>query len=129
MCGCSTTAFPRRPTCLKKPFAEAAADPAVQVPMLVTLSFALLNMGRLEAAMRRVAEAVDKAGTIDRPDLLGQALGLRASIAFLRGDGIDEPGMQMALQLDDLEANIPFALRPRVHNALMRTCWIGVTRS
>jgi DNA-binding CsgD family transcriptional regulator len=114
--------FPEAADLLEEALAEAADDPAVQVPMLVTISFALLNMGRLEAALRRVGEAVDKAGTIDRPDLLGQALGLRASIGFLRGDGIDEPGMQMALQLDDLEANIPFALRPRVHNALMRTC-------
>jgi ATP/maltotriose-dependent transcriptional regulator MalT len=114
--------FPEAADLLEGAIAEAADDPAVQVPMLVTLSFAQLNMGRLDDAIRRVREAVDKAGTTDRPDLLSQALAMRASIDFLRGEGVDEAAMQKALALEDHETNIPFALRPRVHNALMRSC-------
>ena len=38
--------FPEAADLLEGALAEAADDPAVQVPMLVTLSFALLNMGR-----------------------------------------------------------------------------------
>ncbi len=84
--------------------------------------FALFNSGRLDASLRCVEEAVEKAEKIGRPDLLSQALGMRAMVRLLHGHGLDEPGLQRALELEDHQANIPFALRPSVHNAILRSC-------
>ena len=114
--------FPEAADLLDGALAEAADDPAVLIRMLVTLSFALFNSGRLDASLRRVEEAVEKAEKIGRPDLLSQALGMRAMVRLLHGHGLDEPGLQRALELEDHQANIPFALRPSVHNAILRSC-------
>ncbi len=67
-------------------------------------------------------DAVTHAESFGRPDLLSQALGMRAFRAFLNGDGVDESGLRRALELEDHRANIPFALRPTVHNAIVRSC-------
>jgi DNA-binding CsgD family transcriptional regulator len=47
---------------------------------------------------------------------------MRATVRFLRGDGVDEPGLRRALEFDDHKADMPFALRPTVHNAIIRSC-------
>lgn len=114
--------FPEAADLLEKALAEAADDHAVLVPMLVTLSFALFNTGRLGASLQRADDAVMHAETFGRPDLLSQALGMRAFVRFLNGDGVDESGLRRALELEDHRANIPFALRPTVHNAIVRSC-------
>ncbi|WP_123024797.1 AAA family ATPase [Mycolicibacterium stellerae] len=114
--------FPEAADLLDGALAEAADDPAVLIPVLVTLSFALFNSGRLDASLRRAEEAVEKAEEIGRPELLSQALGMRAMVRLLHGHGVDELGLQRALQLEDHQANIPFALRPTVHNAIVRSC-------
>ena len=114
--------FPEAADLLDGALAEAADDPAVLVPMLVALSFALFNSGRLDESLQRVEEAVENAESMERPDLLSLALGMRATVRFLQGHGVDEPGLQRALQLEDHEANIPFALRPTVQNAILRSC-------
>jgi ATP/maltotriose-dependent transcriptional regulator MalT len=82
----------------------------------------LFNIGRLSAALQRVEEAVTHAESFRRPDLLSQALAMRATVRFLRGDGVDEPGLRRALEFDDHKADMPFALRPTVHNAIIRSC-------
>jgi DNA-binding CsgD family transcriptional regulator len=43
-------------------------------------------------------------------------------VRFLNGDGLDEQGLRRALELEDDKADIPIALRPRVHNAIIRSC-------
>ncbi len=114
--------FPEAADLLDGALAEAADDPSVLVPILVTLSFALFNSGRLDESLQRVEEAVEKAEKIGRSDLLSLALGMRATVCFLRGDGVDETGLQRALQLEDHQANVPFSLRPTVQNAILRSC-------
>jgi DNA-binding CsgD family transcriptional regulator len=114
--------FPEAADLLEHALAEAADDAAVLVPMLVTMSFALFNAGRLDASLQRAEEAVDHAERIGRSDLLSQALGMRAMVCFLHGDGLDEVGLGRALELEDHQTNTPFALRPTVHNAILRSC-------
>lgn len=114
--------FPEAAALLEGALAEVGDDPAVLVPMLVTLSFALFNAGRLEASAQRVEEAVTRADDSGRPDLLSQALGMRATVRFLGGRGVDEAGLRRALELEDRTANIPFALRASVQNAILRSC-------
>ncbi len=114
--------FPEAAGLVEGALGDAAGEATVLVPMLVTLSFALFNLGRLDASLERVEDAVTHAEKFGRPDLLSQALGMRAMVRFLRGDGLDEPGLRRALELEDHRANIPFALRPTVHNAIVRSC-------
>jgi tetratricopeptide (TPR) repeat protein len=114
--------FPEAADLLEEALAEVPDDPAVLIPTLVTLSFAQFNSGRLDASLQCVQEAVEKAEQIGRPDLLSQALGMREMVRFLNGDGLDEPAMRRALQLEDHEATTPLALRPTVHNAIIRSC-------
>ncbi|RDH78339.1 LuxR family transcriptional regulator [Mycolicibacterium moriokaense] len=114
--------FPEAAGLLEEAVAEAVDDPAVLVPVLVTLSFALFNIGRLRESLERVDQAVEAAEGFGRPDLLSSALGMRAMVGLLDGRGVDEAALQLALELEDHEANIPFALRPTVHNAIVRSC-------
>lgn len=114
--------FPEAVALLEGALDEAADDAAVQVPILVTLSFALFNAGRLDASAQRAEEAVIRAEASGRPDLLSQALAMRATVRFLEGRGVDEAAIHRALELEDHRANVPFALRASVHNALMRAC-------
>jgi ATP/maltotriose-dependent transcriptional regulator MalT len=114
--------FPEAADLLEEALAEVPDDPTVLIPTLVTLSFAQFNSGRLDASLQRVQEAVEKAEQLGRPDLLSQALGMREMVRFLNGDGLDEPAMRRALQLEDQEGTIPLALRPTVHNAIIRSC-------
>lgn len=114
--------FPDAVGLLEGALDEAADDPAALVPMLVILSFALFNVGRLDASAQRVEAAVTQAELSGRPDLLSQALSMRAMVRLLQGRGLDEAGMRRALELEDHQANIPFALRPSVHNAILRSC-------
>lgn len=100
---------------------EAVDHPAVLVPMLVTLSFALFNADHVEPAFHRADEAVTNAEQYGDPGLLSQALSMRAMVAFLRGDGIDELSMRRALELEDQQAPIPMALRASAHHALLRS--------
>jgi DNA-binding CsgD family transcriptional regulator len=114
--------FPEAAQLLESALDEAADDPGVLVPILVTLSFALFNAGRLDAASQRVDEAVARAEASGRADLVSQALSMRAMVLLLQGRGLDDAGMRRALELEDRRANMPFALRPSVHNAILRSC-------
>ncbi len=114
--------FPEAAELLDGALAEAEGDAAVLVPMLVTLAFALFNCGRLDESLRRVEQAVEEAETAGRRDLLSQALGMREMVGFLYGRGLDDASLNRALELEDQDAEIPFALRPSVHEAILRSC-------
>jgi DNA-binding NarL/FixJ family response regulator len=101
----------------KRALAEAAGELALRVQTLVTLSLALLNTGRFKAALRSAEEAVTDAGQLDDPRLLSQALGMRTMLQFMAGDGLDEPSLRRALELEDRDADIPVACRPSMYYA------------
>jgi DNA-binding CsgD family transcriptional regulator len=114
--------FPEAADLLEGALPDATGHAAVLVPILITLSFALFNSGRLHDATRRAEEAVAHAEQVGRPDLLSQALGMRAMMTFLEGDGCDEPSLRRAVELEDQQANIPTALRPTAQHAVIRAC-------
>jgi len=103
---------------------EAGDDLALRVQTLVTLSYALVNSGQPEAGLRTIEDAVKHATRLGQPHLLSQALGMRAMLRFMRGDGLDEPGLRRALELEDRTASISTAFRPSVHNTLL-LAWTG----
>ncbi|MCT7658689.1 AAA family ATPase [Mycobacterium deserti] len=109
---------------LERGLGEAADDMKLRVRMLVTLSFALFNSGRSDAAVQKVEEAVIAAERLGQPDLLSRALGMSVILRFMRGDGLDQLSMQRATELETHEADIPIALRPSTQQALL-LAWTG----
>jgi DNA-binding CsgD family transcriptional regulator/tetratricopeptide (TPR) repeat protein len=109
---------------LERGLGETGDDLALRVQVLVTLSFALVNAGQLGAAVQTVEDAVTNATGHGQRDLLSQALGMRVVLRFMRGDGLDEPSLRRALELEDRQATVPLALRPGVQNALL-LAWTG----
>jgi len=107
---------------LERGLEESSGDAALRVLMLVTLSFARFNAGQLPAAVDSGERAVAEAAQHGPPNLLSLALGMQAMMRFLRGDGFDVSSMQRALELEDPEAPVPSAFRPRVQNALLLGC-------
>ena len=107
---------------LERGLAETGDDLSLRVQMLVTLSFAHFNAGQLLDAVNSVEQAVTAAALLGRADLLSQALGMRALLRFLYGDGFDVQSMQRALELEVREAPVPSVFRSSVHNALLLAC-------
>lgn len=104
--------------------ATSGHSDAAYAQMSVMLAYALFNGRRQEEALRHSDEAVAKAALLDEPRLLAQALGMRVTLRFVSGEGMDEAGMRQALELDAYPLDVPLAARPAVQNALL-LAWTG----
>ncbi|KUI33643.1 LuxR family transcriptional regulator [Mycobacterium sp. IS-1590] len=100
---------------------DAAEGPAKAV-MLTTLAYGHYMTGDPASARLRAEESVAYAEKLGIPGLLSLALGVRATIAFFLGGGVDEANMRRALELEDVETFTPIMLRPSVEHALMLAC-------
>ncbi len=109
---------------LERALPESEGNAAVQVRVSVMLAYALFNGGRPEEALHRVDEAVSLASVVKQPELLGQALGMRVTLRFVAGSGLDESDMRRALELAYYPLDLPLAARPAVQNALL-LAWTG----
>ncbi|HET6735465.1 ATP-binding protein [Mycobacterium sp.] len=109
---------------LERAMAEAEDNVTSQVRMSVMLAYALLNGGEPESACRRADDAVALAYRLGEPNLLSQALGMRVTLRFVLGEGVDEAEMRHALELGDEAADVPLSARPAVQNAFL-LAWTG----
>jgi DNA-binding CsgD family transcriptional regulator len=109
---------------LERALDEVGDQLGARVPLLVTLAFAELNAGELDAAADTIENAVATAEQLGHPHLLSQALSMRVIIRFQRGRGLDAPNLQRALQLEDCKAPTPVTLRPSMQNVLLMA-WTG----
>jgi DNA-binding CsgD family transcriptional regulator len=109
---------------LERALGEAGDDLALRTRLLITLSYARYNAGRFGAAARSIDDAVTHAEKLGQPHPLSQALSMRVTLRFLRGDGLDEPSLARALELEDHDADMPMAFRPRMQNAML-LAWTG----
>ncbi len=109
---------------LRRALNEDEPDPALRIRMLTTLAHVLFNTGEPDEAWSCAEEAVADAEKLGIPGLLSQALGVRSMLSFLRGDGVDEPILSRALELEDHESFTHAILKPSVVNALILG-WIG----
>jgi DNA-binding NarL/FixJ family response regulator len=108
---------------------EVAADKvALRAPMLLMLSWLQLNVGDPAGAAVSAEDAVTGAEQLGVPRLLSQALSCRAVVGFLRGDGLDEPGLRRALELEERPAGVPVAFWPTMHHAMLLG-WVGQLES
>ncbi|MGV0873214.1 AAA family ATPase [Mycolicibacterium sp. XJ879] len=101
---------------------EDSPDGPLRVSILIALAYAQHMTGQFEAAWRLGQEAVSHAEPLGDPALLSQALGVRATLQFFGGGGIDEASLQRALELEDHDSFTPTMLRPSVEHALILAC-------
>jgi DNA-binding CsgD family transcriptional regulator len=109
---------------LTEAIGDAGNDVSLRTRLLITLAYAHYNAGSFAAAMRSIEDAVAYAERLEQPDQISQALGMRATLRFLRGDGLDETSLTHALDLEDQHADIPMGFRPAMHNATLLG-WTG----
>lgn len=108
---------------LKRALAQGFKDDALCAEMLLTLSFALLNIGDLRGATSSAREAVTIAARLGEARLHRKALGMQVMVNFMAGDGLDEHRLAEAL-LDDEDSAMPVAFRPRMQQAML-LAWTG----
>jgi ATP/maltotriose-dependent transcriptional regulator MalT len=109
---------------LTRALSEAGENLVLRTRVLIALSYARYNAGQFGRATRSIEEAVTHAERLGQPHPISQALSLRATLWFLRGDGLDEASLVRALELEDHRADIPMAFRPRMQNAMLLG-WTG----
>ena len=96
----------------------------LRVGILIGLAFAYLNTDRIGTALATVEEAVTSAERLGLTEPLGRALGMRAMLRFMNGDGVAADDVRRALELGDPNAPVPLPLRPDVQSALL-VGWAG----
>ena len=72
--------------------------------------------------MQRIDEAVDSATELGDPHALSQALGMRAMLHFMRGDGLDRESIQRAWSW---RIRRPTSHRPSAPACSTPCCWPG----
>lgn len=106
-------------TLLGEALHDAGDDLVLRVQILVPLAYAQVNVRQLDDAATSVADAVRTAEHIHQPQLLSQSLAMHALVGFLLGNGLDEPALERALELEDREAPISALLDASVQSAVL----------
>lgn len=110
---------------LERALTEVEHNRALRVDMLNMLAYAQINANQAETSLRTVEQAVTEAESLGSPHLLSIALGMRVTLRFLTGHGLDEAGLARALELEDPSvAFTPLVFRPTVQHALLLD-WSG----
>jgi DNA-binding CsgD family transcriptional regulator len=103
---------------------EAGDDYAVKAEIQLPLSFALMNIGQLPAAIQAVRDAVMNAERIADSVLLSQALCWLVGLRMVTGDGLDDDSLRRAMELENRDAFVPVTFRPSMVHALL-SAWAG----
>lgn len=112
------------PAHVRDAIGEAGDDLELRAGLMVMLAFALAGAAQFDAAVDTARHAVVEAERLGDRHLVGQALALRVLLDFLRGNGIDEPGLRRAEELEDGIAEMPMGLEPSVLRAIL-LAWTG----
>jgi DNA-binding CsgD family transcriptional regulator len=109
---------------LERGVLDSGPDEALRIRILISLTYALLNAGRIEQAYSRVQLAVAEAERLDIKSLISAALGMRAMLDYMSGRGFDRAALERAVDFEDETQPIPLAFRPSVQMTLLRA-WTG----
>ena len=90
---------------------DAATDPAVLVQTVLLLSLAQINTGEYDESLRSAQQAATLAEELDLPALTSQARAMWVTAGLICGQGVDEPGLRAALELEDpdIDVSLPFS--------------------
>jgi DNA-binding CsgD family transcriptional regulator/tetratricopeptide (TPR) repeat protein len=109
---------------LKRALGDAEGNPLMLSQTLLMLSFAQANLGEYEEALGNSVEAVKHAESVGIPVMISQALADWQVLSALCGQGFDEPSLRRALDLDDLDVDVPIPFR--AHSAAAQLLsWAG----
>jgi DNA-binding CsgD family transcriptional regulator len=109
---------------LEQALGEAGTDLRLVVPILNQLLFVLVNLGRIPDAAALTGRAVADAEQLGHPGQLAIALAASVIVRFLAGQGVDQPMLQRALDLEDPDLPAPVMLRPALISSLVLG-WTG----
>jgi DNA-binding NarL/FixJ family response regulator len=109
---------------LQRALSEADPDSPLRVQILITLAYALLHANEPRTSVQMAEDAVAQAERLDQPHLLGLALGMRATLRFLCGEGFDEADIDRAVALENPDIFTALVFRPSAQRALLRE-WTG----
>ena len=103
---------------------EAGPELGLRVGILNQLMFVLVNLGRIPDALDLTTGTVADAERLGDPGRLANALAAAVMIRFLSGEGLDEPTLRRALDLEDVDSPVPVMLRPTLISGLL-LAWTG----
>ena len=103
---------------------DAEEDRVLTVRILLLSSFASMYSGQLDTAVRHTEEALELARGLSLPELTSQVLAMSVLTKCTRGDGVDEQSLQRALELEDLDADVPMQFRACAVRAITHA-WTG----
>jgi ATP/maltotriose-dependent transcriptional regulator MalT len=109
---------------LQRALSEADIGSPLRVQILITLAYSLLHANEPRTSVQMAEDAVAQAERLDQPHLLGLALGMRATLRFLCGEGFDEADIQRAVELEDPDIFTALVFRPSAQRALLLE-WTG----
>ena len=103
---------------------DADGDPALLAQTLILLAFARLNTAEYDRSFHNASQAVKLTDELDLPALNSQACAMWTMVNFVCGQGVDEPRLERALELEDCDADVPDPLDASTVNALV-LAWTG----
>ena len=109
---------------LQEALDNAEGNTQIRVRTLLVLSYAQLNSGLFDDALHSVEQAVADVDEGVGTDLTSRVLAMRAMVRCMCGYGVDEVGLQRALELENVDGDTPIAFRASANRALLLS-WIG----
>ena len=109
---------------LQQALSDAGDDSPLRVQILITLAYSLMHHNEIEEGKATAEQAVADAERLGQPHLLSLALGMRVTLGFMTGEGLDDVRLARALELEDQQTVTPLVFRPSVQNALLLE-WTG----
>jgi DNA-binding CsgD family transcriptional regulator len=109
---------------LEQALGEAADNPALRVRVVLELLYVLTNLGRINDALLHVDPIIEEAELLGDRHLIGQALASSTIIRFLNGQGLDQPRLQRAVELEDRDRPTVMMFRPTMIAGLL-WMWTG----
>ena len=103
---------------------DAATDPALLVQSSLLLSFAQVNTGEYDESLHYAQRAATLAEELDLPALTSQARAMSVTVGLMCGQGVDEPSLQRALELEDPDIDVSLPFSASAVNALAQA-WTG----
>jgi DNA-binding CsgD family transcriptional regulator len=109
---------------LKRALDDAETYPALLVQSLMSLAFAQAMSGEFGESLRNARDAVTHAEALGYPPLISRAHAMLVNTTFLFGHGVDEASLQRALELENLDVDVPIPFCASAVNALV-LAWTG----
>lgn len=103
---------------------DARSEPSLLAQTLILLSFAQLNTAEYDMSFDNASQAVKLTEELEMPAMSSQACAMWVMVNFVCGQGVDEPRLERALELEDHDADVPDPLDASTVNALV-LAWTG----